>query len=560
MSLTCIPYLYGWINTPKGMVYMGYAYNVFDHAVHSAWARQAQMGRVLFVDPFTTEPHSPHFFHLYFLLLGALTRFFHLPLMAAEQAGRLIFGWAFLVLVYAFSAQFTQSVFSRRLALLLTGLSSGLGWLVNARAQPGPFQLTNWAMDYVPSARGLIMPEAITFPSLMIFGLFAVSYFLLTVTFYLLWLAWRHDSWKLALWAGLTAMILGNVHSYDLITVWAVGGVALVALAVARRQLSVKHAAMLAVVLGMSAAPIAYQYHVFLTSQVFRDKANTATWSPPPFDESAGRAPLDYVAGVLRYALTLGLCAFIALPAVVQAVRRRNAGWLYLAAWGLVPFALVYLPFRFQRKVAEGMHVPLCILAALAIGDMLLAVGSRPRMRNGQRRPLPVASQWLVALVVVAAVIPSNVALMGLILKDLGADGHPYYLRAGEVKAMQWLAAHSKPEDAVLSTMLIGAYLPRVAGNHAFLAHLAETLNFGRKQITVSRFFGHSQAVSRLKVLKPMTDDERMNLARANRLAYVYYGPDEKAIAKVEPRHMRCLELVYDNGQVQIYRFKTRLR
>ncbi len=585
--LTSIPYLYGWAITPPGMVYMGYVYDRFDHGVHSAWVRQAQMGRWLFESLFTTEPQSPHFFNLYFLLIGRLARYLHLSITAVEQLGRVVFGWAFLVVAYAFAAQFTQSVFTRRLALLLIGLSSGLGWLVNAHVPTaeGAGYLHTWAMDYVPGGtmNGLIMPEAITFPSLMIFDLFAAAYFLLIGTFYLLWLAWQRGSWRLAACAALAAMILANVHSYDIITVWAVGAVALAVLAILQRRLPRRELGMFAAVAALSVIPVIYQYHVFLTSQVFREKANSPTLSPP-FDLKSGRAAADYLIGELKYVLTFGLCAFAALPAIVRAARRRHPGWLYLAAWAVVPFVLVYLPFSFQRKIAEGMHVPLSMLAALAIGDMLLQprpfVGRRKTVAGGEARPL---RQWSVAVVFLALAVPSNVALTGLILRDLRDDsryrtfrlGQPspgfgdiglrdirpsYYLHADEIEAMEWLTAHSKPGDAILSLPGTGMYLPPVTGRHAYCAHIAETLNVHWKIYQVLRFFGNPMPAADGTMLPPMTDAERLALAKANRLKYVYYGCAEQGFAMVRPQQIGCLELVHRNRRVQIYAFKAGAR
>jgi hypothetical protein len=564
MLITCVPYLYGWLHTPKGMVYMGYVYEVPDHLVHSSWLRQVEMGEVLLDDAFTTDPQTPHFFHIYALVLGSLARLFHLPLMMMEQSARLISGWVFLIIVYALAAQFTQSLFTRRLALLLTSLSSGLGWLVNRTPQP-MFHPANWAMDYVPQGAGLIMTEAITFNSLMMWDLFAFSYLMLALTFYLLWLAWKRASWRLAVCSGIAAAVVANVHTWDIITVWAVASSAAAALGLAQRRWPRREIAMLALVVALSAVPAAYQYHLWQTSEVFREKA-MKMWSPPPFDEASGRAALDYLTGVVRYLLTFGLCALAAALAVGRALVRRDAGWLYLSAGAVVPFALVYVPVQFQRRMAEGMHVPICILAALAVGDMLVA-GWNARLRAARKPALSPARRWAVGLTIVALTIPSNVAMIGLILQrlsrapslDAQQGAPPFYLPREDLAAMQWLAAHSAPRDAVLALSMnsVALYLPRVSGNHTYVTHWAESIDFVRKRAEVLRFFGHSIPSPGGRMRPAMTNEERVRLARANHLRYVYYRRGEARMAKMAPDALPFLKLVYANREVRLYRFDT---
>jgi len=559
MLLTSVPAVWGWIATPKGMVYMGYVFGVADHAVHSAWMREAQLGMVLFDDPFTTDPQRPHFFHVYYLLLGTMARLLHLPLMLVEQSSRLLCGWALLVVVYAFSAQFTRSVLARRSAVLFTGLSSGVGWIVNTAMVVGhpTSRLGFWSMDYAPPHVGLVMPEAITFLSLMGYDLFALSYLLLTTTFYLLWLAWRRRSWPLAAWAGVSAMFLTNAHSYDAVTVWAVGGMAVVALGIAERRWPGREIGMLGLVAAQTALPLAYQYYIFQTSSVFHDKASTVTWSLP-FRAGFPRPLTGYLTGTLRYLLTFGLCAVAGSLAVVRGVQRRDPGWLYLSTWALVPFVLVYLPFPFQRKLAEGMHLPIAILAALGIAEVVLGERRGRDVKLPGRRPVSPRLGSTVVAAFLVLTVPSNLRMARVVTRELledaagsrAADLPPYYLQSGEVQAMKWLADHTSRDDAVLCMNMAGVYIPRVAGNHTFLSHWAESINFAAKRVEVLRFLGAGD-------MEPMTDGERIALARAHGIKYLYFGRYEKMIASIDPDSMALLELVYANPTVRIYRIRA---
>ena len=57
------------------------------------------------------------------------------------------------------------------------------------------------------------------------------------------------------------------------------------------------------------------------------------------------------------------------------------------------------------------------------------------------------------------------------------------------MQALDWLRVNSQPEDAVLSSLDIGQYIPALSNNHAFLAHWANTVQFYDKQKRVEEFY-----------------------------------------------------------------------
>src|SRR5207245_11794913 len=105
------------------------------------------------------------------------------------------------------------------------------------------------------------------------------------------------------------------------------------------------------------------------------------------------------------------------------------------------------------------------------------------------RIPRPWRSEAAIAALFVVSVLPINLYLSAWRFVDLGRHDHPYYLHRDEVAAMHWLEANSAPFDVVLSSLTTGQYIPSIAGNPAFLAHWAQTLDFLDKRRMVSRFF-----------------------------------------------------------------------
>ncbi|HEX3000091.1 MAG TPA: hypothetical protein VHR86_07635, partial [Armatimonadota bacterium] len=140
--LSCFPYLFGWWLRPAD--FMGHVYNADDACVHLSWMRQAAEGRWLFSDRFTAETQQPQFFHLFFLLLGKIAGWFggsYRVLLVVYHLARIVCGWALLLVCYLLAALVFRERETRRLALLIVGLSSGMGWFLNAVFGPGAYSV-----------------------------------------------------------------------------------------------------------------------------------------------------------------------------------------------------------------------------------------------------------------------------------------------------------------------------------------------------------------------------------------------------------------------------------
>lgn len=269
MLLTCVPYVLVWWYTPLGSVFPWALFNSDDQGVYFAWLRQAADGNLLFRNLFTAEPQRGIYFHLYFLALGQLARLPGIDVPLASQIGRVVFGVVTLVLVYRLGAFFTPAPFTRRCIFWTTAFSSGMGWLFwkDREIQNTP------AVD-------VWQPEALTFASLYTIGLFAVSLALmLGVVVCLLLAEERGRRW--AVGAGLCGLLLGNIHSYDVIHLTAVWSAYLLARWVVGRRFPAR-AVGLALIAAVVAAPsVVYMAWLYATEPVFKARADTATLTPP---------------------------------------------------------------------------------------------------------------------------------------------------------------------------------------------------------------------------------------------------------------------------------------
>jgi uncharacterized membrane protein len=176
-----------------------------------------------------------------------------------------------------------------------------------------------------------------------------------------------------------------------------------------------------------------------------------------------------------------------------------------LHAASLIPFA---------RKMIEGVHLPLCFLAALGLVWLLDSVGGNRVLK----RALASAAVLLISVSSLQFVAwcldnarDNNVSRQAVLMP-------PLYLPTQATEAFQFL--NSLPDNrnqAVLCFPLWGNYVPRFSGFPVYAGHFDETLHFPRKLAEMRRFYSGS-----------MDAAQQLAWLRANRIGYVIVGPYER--------------------------------
>jgi hypothetical protein len=538
---TLLPYLLAWSLTfqPRyqGWHYTWFIYNPDEPNVHLSWARQVADGKFFQADLFTTEAQNPTFVNLFCSLLGWLTRFTRLPLIFWYHATRVISAVWLLVSIYRLAACLSPKRPVRQAAFWLAAFSSGFGWLAPF-INPLLSSVGLPAFNPVDVNPGLIMPEANTFLSMLLYPLFAFSMCLLVWTFLFALRAMDTGELKWAVYAGLCGLALGNVHTYDVfivyatLTVWWLGGF--------RRSdfsRSLRRLKSLLLVVFLSLPAVLYQKWVFDSNPIFRVKALTFTQTE----------------ALHNMIFSFGLVALLAAVGAWCVWRRKRKIVGFAFAWAILNFILIYAPVSFQRKMTEGLHVPLCVLAAVGLMECVV-----PLMARKQRKPLRQTRKTAMVLIVLLTV-PSQLAFLKMAMAWVvendeprwGAMQPPYFLSDDEWQAMRWLKDNVPDDTAILCSPHLGSHVPALTGKFVYVGHWAETLRFGRKLDAAQRFFGNR-----------MTSDEMHRLLNENRIRFVIAGYYENLFAQAlsgrDWQPPPFLSEVFRRGQTVVYQLAPR--
>jgi len=525
-----LPYLAAWRLTPAGSVWGGLLWKTFDPNVHLAWARQAQDGALCTRDLFTTEDLSTgtraYFFNGLTWLIGNLARITGVPLILSFHLVRVAGAVWFLVEFYRLAtlvfAGTKREAATRVTALALAAFAAGAGWL--AVLLP-PLNVTCNFLDSPTPPVFTTMPEAFAFNSAFAYPLNIVSYALLTYLFRLYLTATANTGRAHLIKIFLAALALSNIHTYDAFPLGIT--VALCTLwnwrdpAPGEKSAAMFRAA--AVLAAGLAIPILYQLFVFRESADFRVKALVPTAPPPP----------------LYFAETFFVTAALGAIGLAAARGEGSGNWRVLrqiAVWAVVALVSPYLPLAFGRKMIEGIHLPLSLLAAGGLIALSNQISGKlwPRL-------LPAMA------VLVFALSPLQFLRFcwATAFDDAPSrwtDGQPphYFLRPewDALKAIDALPETKKQGHAVLCLWYLGAYGPRETGMTFYLSHWDETLHFTDKIGLTEGFLSGRMAPETARAF-----------LRANRISYVIVSPFEREIGDINAPSGYDLRPVWSEGR-----------
>jgi hypothetical protein len=190
------------------------------------------------------------------------------------------------------------------------------------------------------------------------------------------------------------------------------------------------------------------------------------------------------------------------------------------------------MPISFQRRLVEGMHVPLAILAAIGffwVTDTFKKIN------------------WKAAFAVFFLLtVPNSINVLQVDMNYLHENVHKRsmagYLDNGIIEAMKWLKSNTKRDAVVLSDYETGNYIPALSGNKVFIGHSPETLNFSEKLAAVKMFF---------QMETP--DDYRTKFLRDSGVKYLFYGWKEASVGSFNPFSAAYLKPVFDNKGVIVF-------
>ncbi len=479
LALASLPYPIAWALTPPGHTFTWVLTTPFDVFSYLSKMGEAARGAWLLHMPYTSEPHPPALLFPQYVLLAKLGALTGVGNLVAFHLFRIAGGAVLLLTAYLFFAALSPLAAVRRAAFVFTAIGGSLSWLTSGFGVIG--------IDAT-------VPESNTFHTLFANGHFALAMAALYGVAMLVLRAAPVFPWRSMALAAMLSAVAVELQPFFVVLMGCVG-TAWAGVFVLRRGVPAGWFKPQLALIPLAVVGTAALYWLQLQTNVA-----TAGWIAQNLTPSP--SPLHVLAGY-------GLIAPLALLGLVRAWRNPESagltrdGALLLLAWAIALPVMLYAPFQFQRRLSEGAHVPLSLLAAAGLWWWAQRLGpwAWGRLRLASVALLGLGTLWLVAL-----------SLLGAL--TLRA---PFYLPNDDVAALQWLGRHLSEADMVLSSPVMGNAIPAYAPVRVYWGHTLETSDQARKLAATDRFFS-----------PVATAAERCALLAEAGTTYVYEGAVER--------------------------------
>jgi hypothetical protein len=599
--LTSLPYLYGWLRTPAGHVYTYTGVHALasgDMAVYGSYIEQVRDGRWLFNDLFTSEWPQRPFLNVLWLPVGLLGRITGLSTVLTFHLARVLLIIPFILFLSRFVAAFLRKSIAgfslrtiRRTALLFLAFSSGLGPLVADAILP--LSNARWRAGYDFWPPDLWVPESNTFLTLYQSPHFIASLWLLlliilftlraTGTTIAMNVATTQDRgvrggmptpesvddragmvppeaeseggiaasehaglasvlgggrptsarrglhYRSSLAAGLAALALFQFHPFYVPTVAVLLVGWMIVESLTSRRIRWDLVAHGAIVGAISAPSILYYLWLIWTDPITIARANQN---------------LLFTTDWWLVLLSYGFLVPLALIGIVRLLRRSTIESRLLLVWVIITAVLIYAPITWQRRLIEGAHVVIVLLAVLGLFPFLAWL--RARLPTWFRR-----YTWGVLMATIVAIPLLGISAFMNLVRDFvlytirfpqSIPSHSFYYPTDAVAAMRWIHDHAALGEATFAVGIDGHFVPMYAARQAVLGHGVETTNFVRKYET-----SYALAGGRLPLV-----DARAFLDR-ERARYILVTDASRGLWAMDPATIPGAVLAYRNGGAEVY-------
>ena len=502
LAVVLLPYLLAYAAARPDERFTGVLGQDIDTNTYLTKIRLGLEGHWGYVDRYTSEPHGPMPFYLPIVWWGLVTRPVTRDPAISYRLSQGVCCVGALAASYSFVAALYSNRVQRRIAFLLIALGAGIGWMTLPLVLVGRQSLA--AVD-------MWMQEATLFAAMLSMPHFAAAVALLLVAMRAFLLQTRAWSSTRAVVLVVASAVMILIHPFLALQVVVVASVYLVVQRVRGRPWRILLPAWLLLHLGVGLAYLTIQ--AGLRFSLLGRHLVVAQLSPPPY----------------AYALGYGALLVLALFGGVLSVKRRLDPLPVI--WFFAGVPLLYSPVAVQRRLLEGLAIPICVLAAAMLHQVVLPwLSHRARL---------VRSGLWIGLAI--TIVGSNVVLWSIACVNALSHQEPWFVSEDEAAMWNWLLENGEPDEIVLSSSRLGNRIPAHTNKRVVVGHWAETVDYAGKNAAVEQFFDPATA-----------DAEREATLVRFGAAYVVQGPDE-CTADLEA--LPGLQQVYVNGRFTVFRY-----
>jgi hypothetical protein len=493
--ITSFPPIFVYFNQPSGRIYGGIHYqNSGDWNVYYSYIEQIKQGHFLLKNLFTSESQNRVFFNPVWIIAGLIARFFNLSSIVSFQILRIITIPVFSFVAYIFISYLFKETVKRKICFLLLLFSGGFG-------------------EYSQLADGFTFLTVNFSPHLII----ALTLIILTFLFILL--SWEKNSVKYSLMAGISSLVLFIIQPFVIPVVYLVPFIFLFIHILLRKENILSHIKNYMIFFLISLPAVIYYLYLINVDWTARMYQVQNTLLSPP---------------ISQYILAYGFLVILMIFGLKLIFNSKEKNSLFIFIWLVVNIVLLYGPFNFQKRMVEGLHVPIVIFSTWGL-IYLQQLWRRTKIIKNLDWAFKSLLFWLCIIL-----LPWSSILM--VIKNTSIYPEAY-LDKQEYEAIIWLKNNSMDGEIVLSDYYDGNHIAGLSARNIYLGHGIQTINWEKKQEQLKWFLEDNENLK-----------NKQEFLEQNGINYLFFGQREKNLGNLNPDNLTNLKLIYNNDKVDIYK------
>lgn len=521
---TTIPMVVGFVATPTGAYFTGvHSLAPGDYYVYFSNILQTYDGHILFKDLYTTESGQYNIINIFWNFAGILGKIFSLSPLLAFHVVRILMIPVLLCALYCFASFFYKETMKRRVVFLFLCFSTGVGgyfeWL---------FAKTEMVQGYYAKPMDLWVAESNIFLSMLHSGHMVLSLAILVLIFLLYLLALEKNKYLYSAISGILSLLLLSFHPFLFPVIVGVLLPYAIFLFIKKTENGIKHFYHLGIIVIWSLPMILYYGFMMFNDVVTEERA---------------RQNINLTTEPLLLLVGYGFLFICAIGGIVRFFQKpeKDMKIYFLFIWILAQGILIYMPVNFQRRMVEGLQIPIVFFAVEFLWYIYYEI--KKRMANAFMVKYVLNNPIILIYILVALFAPSNLFVWARDIALYIEKSPLVYLSEEVVAPMKWLKKQGGEPMNILADVNSSYFISGIAGKTVFAGHAVETLYFEDKEKMVKKFF-----------LDNTNDEAKMRFLQNYKITHIYYGKREKDLGEYRPEEKKYLTKVYSNGEVRIYK------
>lgn len=533
MTITILPYLYGYWITPPEKQFMGtHAINSNDTYWYISLIEQAREGNILFT--YLSYPEFPQriIFHPLFLVMGWFAKIFNMPNIFVYHLFRVMLGFVFLWISYVFISHFLKDILKRKIAFVFLALGAGVGWFIK----------TIGRFEQLPSG-DLWMKQINGFLTIYESPQNIMATILLMIIFLSFLFLLNSKMTKYAIMCGLGILLLFLIHPYEIMAVILILFFYFLYSAIAQKiSLNFLYNKIVIIFLFLLIGAY-YNYYAITNSPILAMWAKEHNLFNPQLSV--------YFSG-------LGFLFLFSLLAFYKIIKEKLSNFSLIILWVVVSFFLGYQPWikGFQMELMGELFVPIAILAAEGIFVFLQYL---------KKYFSKTTAEGLILWIIVFTTL-SNVAIIQRDVEYYKMKSWPFYLEKEYISAFDWIKNNAGRNETILTNRDLAYFIPGITGNPIFLSfNYAPEASYYKQKISELKWFFEAadNEAEKYKFLKDknisylLYAPESLKITDAHKKSEdyeIYYKNYYYDISNFNPEKIAGLKAVYQNSKAMIYK------